>query len=244
MSSTPDDNNASEPTDSDDDQLDDQTREFIDAINHGSFDVQNVDVSTETTLHVVEATLLNVGQRNALKQYAKRYDFRETDFSPSRTDSGSGDTARVKYNRRLNADANAGPSRSTDDPVPVLPDAWSHQRGDGDDVIEHDDTSLTVSISKQYGRSMKHDDVKWHGTIRRGDGPGEPLTWGGAMSRRSIYAAAAKFAAGVANGGYRPSDHAPEDPWEWERPQWPAVLGYDDFGADPREWTRTKDSDV
>jgi hypothetical protein len=245
MNSTHCDKNASEPTDATDDQLDNQTREFIDALDHSSFDVDNIEVSTENALHIVEATLQNVGQRNGLKQYARRYDFGEADFVPQR--SQDGDSARVKLCRYLDEDATTSDRRdNSTNPRPILPDSWSwtNRRGEGNDVFEHDEADLSVTISKRSGRTARHDDFTWVGTIRRGESPGEPLTWGGSMSLDAMYAATAKFAAGASNGDYHPSDHAPDDPWEWDRPRWPDVLGYDDASADPREWTQTTDGDA
>lgn len=241
MSSTRSDKNASTPSDPDDDQLDAQTREFVDALDHSSFDTSDIDANAENALHVVEATLQNVGQRNALTQYAARYGFDEVDVAAGRTDSD--DTARVRFCRRVDdADSTSNSGDSwRDTPVPVLPDDWSHRRGDGDDVFEHDETDLTVTITKKHGRTMRHDDVKFHGTIRRGSGHGEPLTWGGTMTRAAVYATAAKFAAGTPAGEYDPEDHLPGRVVDQERPRWPDVLGYDDYAASQQEWLADAD---
>jgi hypothetical protein len=123
-----------------------------------------------------------------------------------------------------------------------LPDDWSYRVEQGRDVFEHDETGLRIRIDKQYGKSARHDDFEWHGTIRRGtDGVGEPLTWGGRNDRDELRAVAAKLAAGAPDGDYDPAEHEPESAWEAERPRWPDALGLDDEFADPREWTRGDD---
>jgi hypothetical protein len=242
MSSAHCDKNAS-----DDDHLDAQTREFVDALDHGSFDIEDIDATIQNTgtLHVVDATLRNVGQRNALTQYAIRYGFTEAAISAGRTDAA--DSARITFHRRVDttdAPTTVPDSSWRDTPIPVLPDGWSHRRDDGDDIFEHDDTDLTVTISKRHGRTMRHDDVQWTGRVRRGDGYGEPLTWGGTMSRAAIYATAAKFAAGTPDGDYDPEGHVPDRVSDRDRPRWPDVLGYDDAGADPSKWTQTEGGDA
>ncbi len=233
MSSVPNDKNTSKDSD---EQYDSQTREFINALAAGQFHLKDIDATAENNLHTVEATLTEVGQRNALEQYAGRYDFREISFDPDYDDSG--DHARIIFRRRV-SDDDRTPSRRTDSPMPVLPDMWSHNRDGGDDIISHDETGLTISIKKQYGRTGRHDDVRWQGRIRRGDGHGEPLTWNDSMTREAAYASAAKFAAGNPDGDYDPEKHLPESIADRDRPRWPDVLGYDDATADSREWTCT-----
>ena len=130
---------------------------------------------------------------------------------------------------------NATEAPPTDCPV-VLPDGWTYSDEHGP-RFEHEETGLTVTISKQYGQSARHDDYTWAGTIRAGeDGLGEPLTWGGRPVREELLAVAAKFCAGTPDGEYDPSEHEPEGSWEWERPRWPAALGYDDFFASIDNW--------
>ncbi|WP_135827289.1 hypothetical protein [Halorussus halobius] len=233
MSSTRCDKNASN-----DDHLDAQTREFVDALDHGPFAVDDITATAENAgaLHVVEATLHNVGQRNALKQYAQRYEFRETQLAADRTDAT--DTAHVRFARRPDtSDETAQPdSGCRTSPTPILPDDWTHRRGNGEDVFEHAETDLTVTISKRYGQSGRYDDVTWSGMIRRGDGHGEPLTWGDVLSQGAIYAAAAKFAAGTPDGSYDPEEHLPDSIADRDRPRWPDVLGYDDADSTQRPW--------
>ena len=128
------------------------------------------------------------------------------------------------------------PTDAAESPV-RLPNGWNYRLEDGRDVFEHDETGLRVRIWKRYGQSTRHDDYKWHATIRHGeDGVGEPLTWDGDNSRDSLYAVTAKFAAGTPDGEYDPADHEPDGAWEWERPRWPAVLGYDDEFANIHDW--------
>ena len=123
----------------------------------------------------------------------------------------------------------------TDCPV-VLPDGWTYS-DEHDPRFEHEETGLTVTLSKQYGQSARHDDYRWTGTIRVAeDRVGEPLTWGGRNDRDELLAVAAKFAAGTLDGAYDPANHEPDGAWEWERPRWPSVLGYDNEFADIREW--------
>jgi hypothetical protein len=133
---------------------------------------------------------------------------------------------------------NVNAENATEEPSPVrLPDGWEYRVDAGVDVFEHTETGLRVRIQKQYGQSMRHDDYEWIATIRRGsDGIGEPLTWGGYNDRDELRAVVAKFAAGTPDGDYDPSEHAPENVWEWECPQWPAVLGYDRAATDARDW--------